>query len=558
MKIQMSRRDPVRRNFTGVYQQQGRMITDADWNEAMEIIDSRFEELTRRILGVMSSGVPIWGGLEFQKERGMFHGGVLAQGVWATAYNVQYENQRDFPGAPGQPSEGDRIYADVWMRPIVALEYPALKDPGLHGADTCARTQMMVQIKRAPASWGDDYISRTRGYMMPALALTKRASLSTSATSESFTTGNYLFRVEVHDVKGEPTVPTELTLKWSSENGAEAYASDALPVDFKGGDWLYEFYSTMSEKHLGVHLVAADGFPVRGILSERFPGQLPDASTWPFVRRWDGYCVLRRQDANSAWTLVKGWDRGVTLSTGTPQGVHGHTRFAEGDGTKNLIINLLELDFDLDMSVQEIASPEYYTTFVAGDYWQAAVREQHEPGEKLLWSSRMGIEHTYVHLGTIRDGKFVDEVQRLPSFHELMSAQGASLIGVNANGLLDGRTVQEQLAAIAQRHETVRQQLADIARNYLSSSVRKGWIRLSPGETKSETVPGLHPANAHVILRCNEGGPIMHAGALLNEIEVRTSSGDTDSQSTIVSVTNRSDTHPIEVLYDVIKLPSPS
>ena len=45
--------------------------------------------------------------------------------------------------------------------------------------------------------------------------------------------GNYLFRVEVHDVTYDSDdQPEALVLKWSSENGAEAYATANVPPDF--------------------------------------------------------------------------------------------------------------------------------------------------------------------------------------------------------------------------------------------------------------------------------------------------------------------------------------
>ncbi|WP_172684239.1 hypothetical protein, partial [Desulfosarcina cetonica] len=56
--------------------------------------------------------------------------------------------------------------------------------------------------------------------------------------------GNYLFRLEVHAVAGAADSPTALTLKWSSENGAEQFSAQAeglMPPGFVNARFLYEF-----------------------------------------------------------------------------------------------------------------------------------------------------------------------------------------------------------------------------------------------------------------------------------------------------------------------------
>ena len=56
MKSQISRHshDPAKR-YSGVFQQQGRMITDADWNELQAIDKTRLDEALRDVVG---GGVP--------------------------------------------------------------------------------------------------------------------------------------------------------------------------------------------------------------------------------------------------------------------------------------------------------------------------------------------------------------------------------------------------------------------------------------------------------------------------------------------------------------------
>src|SRR5262249_41536330 len=102
--------------------------------------------------------------------------------------------------------------------------------------------------------------------------------------------------------QGTASAPTEITLKWSSENGAEQHAQADVPVDFTSGDWIYEFFNDTTERHLGVHLAA--GFtPARATLTDGWPSaaNLPAADAFPYVRRWDGYAVLVK--SGSAWTI---------------------------------------------------------------------------------------------------------------------------------------------------------------------------------------------------------------------------------------------------------------
>ncbi|MCG8421113.1 MAG: DUF6519 domain-containing protein [Proteobacteria bacterium] len=52
MKAQISRlSQQLRRRYSGVYQQQGRMLTDADWNELMDIVKQHVAAVVADIVG---------------------------------------------------------------------------------------------------------------------------------------------------------------------------------------------------------------------------------------------------------------------------------------------------------------------------------------------------------------------------------------------------------------------------------------------------------------------------------------------------------------------------
>ena len=314
MKTEISRdsHQPEKR-YSGVYQQQGRMLTDADWNELVEILKERLNDALKDVVGSKEGGV---GGTPRHRALKVIKasiddpltiqpGHVYVDGVAAQVpgdADIAYDDQPDFPWPP-DPTGDYVLYADVWERTVTHLMDERLRDKGLHGADTCTRKQKMAQIK-----WCAHDVDPEQSAMNPpkgdadlTVTLLQTATqpdpcdpCATQVDVES-KIGNYLFRVEIHDVKGDANGPSKFTLKWSSENGAEQYALkdtndiDVEPSDsFKSGNWTYEFFDETSERHLGVHL-APDFTPSRGEFTEGYPGTVPARS---FVRRWDGYCTL--------------------------------------------------------------------------------------------------------------------------------------------------------------------------------------------------------------------------------------------------------------------------
>jgi len=452
MKTQISRvtHDPANR-YSGVYQQQGRLITDADWNELVDLVRERLEGVLRDVVG---SGAPMANKVRVRPDLTFATGPLYADGVPAVLppQSTGYGAQIDFPSAPGAPQANEVLYADVWHRSVLHLEQPSLRDPGLHGADTCTRLQTMVQVKRAGAGVSlDGAANPPLGTARATVSLRQATGVadpcdpcaSTIAVGQS--AGNWLFRLEVHDVVGTANAPTAVTLKWSVENGAEVYRTSAVPPFFKTGSFVYEFFSDASEKELGVHNVSAAGFPTRLPLRESFPAAAPAGAS--YVRRWDGYCRITK--SNAGWALAAGVDAGAQLGTALGQGVHGHVDFQGGA----LHLRLLSLDVTLTLDAQSA---------VAGDYWLATARESNQPGDVLLSAAPpAGIRHHYVRLGKIVAAQGGLQFQADPplEFPPLSAfkataggAAGASLVGaapVPGNpDALTGTTVAAQLSEL--------------------------------------------------------------------------------------------------------------
>lgn len=415
MKTQLSRNlfRPAQR-YSAVFQQMGRVLTDADWNDAAE---STRERQNDALIDVIGSGTPRERGLVAVHDNGdgtfthslqwgyAYVDGILAQvrprDPSVTAFD--YLEQADFPDAPELPAGDYRLYLDVWERAVTALEDPELRDPGLHGADTCTRTQTMAQVKWCPTSVdpADPAQNQTLGQALVSLEL-RQGSTSPDPCdpcAEELTlhdeVGNYLFRVEVHDVVHDTAgAPTRVTLKWSSENAGEQYVADDVPPGFATDAWLYEFFGGAAagfaaEKHLGRHLAGAFA-PQRGQLVTGFPEIVPAGTS--LVRRWDGFCEL--QKSGSVWQLLSGSDRGVELSTALAAPDHGHV----GEGA-TVVVNANAMT----LSAQLADLP-----MLAGDYWCREVRQAvHSSGDLLMDAEApRGIVHHYLDLGTVVGGIF--------------------------------------------------------------------------------------------------------------------------------------------------------
>ncbi len=421
MKTEISRNSnqPDKR-YSGVYQQQGRMLTDADWNELTDLAKDRLNDVLRDVIG---SGTPQARSIvsvetlaDGRKEYKLQWGYAYVDGIKAQlmpredatisappSLNEIYSNQADFPHAPLLTLSNYKLYLDVWERTVVSLEDKALSDPGLHGADTCTRTQTMVQLKwcditESPSSFptrGDALLTLQvrRGSTQPDLCdpCADKVPIQKKA-------GNYLFRVEIHDVGYNSTGnPERITLKWSSENGAEQFNKTNLPPGFASERWVYEFFSDeaedfASEKHLGYHKHTDPAWsPTRYALKSGYPSVEPTA----MVRRWDGYCTLVNNSGN--WELASdgsallGVDLGVALSNGGSDDDLGH--ISEGP---TVIINLSSIILTIDLDSKQV---------LAGDYWIVPVREAvHKAGDVLLdLLEPCGIIHHYLPLASVSD-----------------------------------------------------------------------------------------------------------------------------------------------------------
>jgi hypothetical protein len=421
MKAQISRLTHEPGNRYGVVMlQQGRMVTDADWNESVQ----RGRDHTVESLGdTVRSGIPQEGGAVRVAPDGS------ASLAWGIAYvdgiravvtprqqgpaAFQLGNQADLLVAQGAALvEGQTVYLDVWDRVVTSVEEARLADPAWRGADTAFRTQVMAQVKQSPAGRNpaDPDVNPAAGNarLKAQLGDTIESADPCDPCAEDIAVpaaiGNSLFRLEVHAVD-DPANPHAVTLKWSSENGAEQNpAVTPMPAWFTSGDHWFEFFNRQTEQRMGVFLAPPAAWQLASLelVNNATPLQAQAGSgAFTGVRRWDGWCRLERQ-GNGPWTVARANERSVVLGQGNDR-----ARVVNGE----LQLSLTDLQLGLKLS----GPGDVPLKALRGDYWLVEIRGGLEapaagaadPRCVVLSATPSGIRHHYLVLGTWQGGQLV-------------------------------------------------------------------------------------------------------------------------------------------------------
>src|SRR4051794_28936928 len=131
--------DPAKA-YSSVRQQQGRVQTDADWNEDRDI--ALHDQRRTRVDVLGPSGAPVDDpGLE-----------VTAAGTTLTVAEGRYYVDGIRVERPSQAFEGSGaagtflVHLDVWERPVTAVEDPGIREVALGGPDTATRTQVVARV----------------------------------------------------------------------------------------------------------------------------------------------------------------------------------------------------------------------------------------------------------------------------------------------------------------------------------------------------------------------------------------------------------------------------
>jgi len=146
--------DPTR-HFSQVFQQQGRVQLESDWNEQAAIGLYLLRTMATDLVG------PCWAAgtgfsitrqnllANWQLSPGHFYvDGILCQND--TACTVATQPYAPTPGNGfdlADPPPGFVVWLDVWERHLSAIEAPSILDAALEGVDTATRAQVVWQLR---------------------------------------------------------------------------------------------------------------------------------------------------------------------------------------------------------------------------------------------------------------------------------------------------------------------------------------------------------------------------------------------------------------------------
>ncbi|SIT01796.1 hypothetical protein SAMN05421759_11055 [Roseivivax lentus] len=342
------------RGYTGVLIQQGRLYTDSDWNENVQIQTERAETALADLIG--PAGTPkdrpgftiaaaAGGTGGFRIGAGAFYvNGLKVENPAITDYDTQ-SGDLSLPAFSDGIANGDEvlIYLEAWKGHVNAFDDVLLNDPALSGADTGtrikARWRVGVRAVTLTDAERETLIARARCGMMPdgfaAGPGTGRMAAGTNPADPADATDclippeagylsqeNQLYRIAI--VEGGARSAARFV--WSRENGhVEAAlalntdgdlvlrgARDDANLGFVNGGWVEVF----DERNRALGTVGVlsriDISAQNGTVSFDNPAVVFADLINPRVRRWDhGGLSDRGRPLSATPTLL---EHGVTVS----------------------------------------------------------------------------------------------------------------------------------------------------------------------------------------------------------------------------------------------------
>lgn len=259
--IDLSRAADLRKHYAGVRMQQGRVLTDDDFNEA-EVLDS--EALRRtRLHAIGAYGSPDAGFLpaNFGASGGRIDFTLSAGHLYLGGQHLEmavperFQLQRDWLNfdaateAPPPPAAGstrtDLVWIEAWQQPVTAVEDSELFEVALGGPDTSTRWRTMRRVHVASgvaqdecaAAWAALSAGFSDGSVNAEMELTTSATLTVSFTAPTSPgdlcspalAGGYL-GAENQAIRVQMVSATHYT--WGYDNAAPLYR---VQVSASGG-----------------------------------------------------------------------------------------------------------------------------------------------------------------------------------------------------------------------------------------------------------------------------------------------------------------------------------
>ncbi len=424
--------DPTRR-FTGVLMQQGRILTDADWNEQVSILMHQFRTAIVDLAGPVA---PIGDAFHVGPARGadgrpkhddfmigpghLYVDGLLCE----NDRPVPYSGQAHYPiPAPGNIEGARLVYVDVWEQHMTHLQDPRLRDVALGGIDTSTRTRVVWQVKLhrleddvdcadVRERW-DQFVECWQPLYRGSLQVRTRRPQGGAEPNDAGYLGveNRLYRVEIHR-GGEDG---EASFKWSRQNGSVAFPIRSLTRQV----------ATLGDCDAGEILALEPGTRVeiqddRDILLQG-AGRLAeveavDTSTRSVTLRPAGGGTLPPIDEGGiTHPVLRRWDHGHGSAPGSQGGQDGGLIVEEG--------GWLGLEDGIEVRFEPPPARSGRHTYRPGDYWLIPARTASGDVE---WPDRdgapmalppHGVAHHYAPLAIVwhsrKESRFQDCLQDL-------------------------------------------------------------------------------------------------------------------------------------------------
>jgi hypothetical protein len=445
-------------DFSGVLQQQGRVLLDAEWNELLEILDRRYRAETLDLVGRGAYPSQTPDAFKLQANNGQLligPGRMYVDGLIAENHGVATKDQNgndlslDFDSAlaelqgsafirysdqqpyfikpdPLPATAGPHLaYLDVWQREVTNIDDPSLVEPAV-GVDTTTRVQTVWQVRVLEIPDGKDnkgnpIVCGTADADIPGWLerITPSAGRLTTATTSVVTsddpclippTGGYrslenrCYRVQIHSVDPGSGAAT---FKWARDNRSMTTAIQQIPtnntivVDRIGWDSIQTFAAGdwVEITDDAREFAAKPGF--MALIS-----QPPDEATRTIT--FSATVNLSNEGFDKAHptklrTRIRKWDQSGTVRDSNGNVIKDLNADATGvipvktDGTAVLIEDGIQITFSLASLPQPQPS-----RFCAGDYWVFTARAADASTEILSAAPPRGIHHHYCRLGLIK------------------------------------------------------------------------------------------------------------------------------------------------------------
>jgi len=368
-------------DWTGARLQQGRVLSDGDWNLNLDAAARVMRDFAAETIG--PAGVPVGGpGFEITfagdgtltiGAGGMWVGGLHAVNPGVLGYSAQESI------APLPAGGSALVYLDAWMQEVQAAEdADALLDPALDGVDTTTRTRVGWRVHAVPVNTAS---CAAAAAALPA-ALISSGRLDVTRTAPPVPADpcappddprgklpDGLLRIEVLDSGTEATA----RFGWSYENGSAAVAATVAgtqvtlapsPATTFFPNDLVEV-STLMRRADRVDcgpLFAVDHVTpgaASSVVTLSAPAAVTGTPSGLCLRRWDGQAVgagagvaaaLGGADVGIAFTAAPGnylagdwW--GVRVRGSSSDAVQELTA-APPDGTEHYVTSLAVVDLD--------------------------------------------------------------------------------------------------------------------------------------------------------------------------------------------------------------------